>query len=78
MNWRELIHADPAVLGGKPVVRGTRVSVELLLERLGDGWTPEAILQSYPHLPQGAIQAALAFAHDVIADQPEAARAVAA
>ena len=78
MNWREHIHADPGILRGKPVFRGTRVSVELVLERLADGWDSKAIFESYPHLPTESVRAALAFAHDVIADQPEAARAVAA
>lgn len=78
MNWRAYIHADPAILTGKPVIRGTRVSVELILERLADDWDEAEILASYPHLPPEAVRAAVAFASDVIAEQPAAARAVAA
>ena len=78
MNWREHIHADPKILRGKPVFRGTRISVELVLERLSDGWDEAAIFKSYPRLSGDSVRAAMAFAHDVIAGQPEAARAVAA
>lgn len=78
MNWREHIHSDPMILRGKPVFRGTRISVELLLERLADGWNEADVSKSYPRLPTDAIRAAVAFAHDVIADQPAAARDVAA
>jgi uncharacterized protein (DUF433 family) len=78
MDWRAHIHSDPAVLAGKPVIRGTRISVELLLQRLADGWTEKAIFESYPHLPAQSVRAAISFAHDVISEKPEAARAVAA
>ena len=78
MDWRPLIHSDPAILVGKPVIRGTRISVELILERLSDDWDESAILTSYPHLPPDAVRAAVAFAAEVVAEQPAAARAVAA
>ena len=60
MNWRTYIHTDPAILAGKPVIKGTRLSVELLLERLANGWTEQMIVDSYPTLPEGAIQAVYA------------------
>jgi uncharacterized protein (DUF433 family) len=50
MKVDALIHSDPAILCGKPVVRGTRLSVEFLLELVGLGWTDERILDEYPHL----------------------------
>lgn len=50
MNWRERISSDPEVLVGKPVVKGTRISVELILGWLANGWTYEQILESYPHI----------------------------
>ena len=56
-DWRQFIQADAAVLGGKPVIKGTRVSVELLTERLANGWTAEDIRASYPHLPAEALPA---------------------
>lgn len=60
MNWRERISSDPAVLLGKPVVKGTRISVELILGWLAKGWTHEQILESYPHICRDGILA-LAF-----------------
>ena len=67
MNWRDHIDRDPAVLGGKPKIQGTRMSVEIILGRLGDGWTPDQLIEAYPHLTHERIQACLAFAADVLA-----------
>ena len=57
-----LIAINPRVMMGKPVVAGTRITVELILERLGGGETVEQLLEPYPHLTREGIQAALAFA----------------
>jgi uncharacterized protein (DUF433 family) len=58
----ELIQSDPAVMMGKPVVAGTRITVELILEKLGAGETVEQLLQAHPRLTREGIQAALSFA----------------
>lgn len=58
----ELIQSDPAVMMGKPVVAGTRITVELILEKLGAGETVEQLLQAHPRLTRERIQAALSFA----------------
>jgi uncharacterized protein (DUF433 family) len=58
----ELITADPSIMMGKPVVAGTRITVELILEKLAAGETIEQILAAHPWLTREAIQAALAFA----------------
>ena len=58
----ELIQSDPAVMMGKPVVAGTRITVELILEKLGEGETVEQLLQAHPRLTREGIQAALSFA----------------
>ena len=58
----ELIQSDPAVMMGKPVVAGTRITVELILEKLGAGETVEHLLQAHPRLTREGIHAALAFA----------------
>ena len=50
MNWKERIVADPAVLAGKPVVKGTRLSVEFILGLLAQGWDEKKILENYPQL----------------------------
>ena len=57
MNWEERIELNPAVLAGKPTVRGTRIAVELVIERLNDGWDEETILAEYPSLDQDDIGA---------------------
>lgn len=61
------IKINPDVLLGKPVIRGTRVPVELLLRRLAEGASEVDLLASYPHLETADIRAALAFAADEIA-----------
>lgn len=66
MNWRDRITIDPKVLVGKPVIKGTRISVEFIVERLGCGWSYEQILGEYDHLTREDIQACLAYAGDVL------------
>lgn len=58
----ELIQSNPSIMMGKPVVAGTRITVELILEKLAAGETMEQILEAHPRLTREAIQAALAFA----------------
>lgn len=60
---------DPAVLVGKPIVRGTRIPVELVLGLLAEGWSEADILASYPHLTRADIQACLAYARDLVASE---------
>jgi uncharacterized protein (DUF433 family) len=59
MDWQDRINVDPKVLVGKPVIKGTRIAVEFLMELLAAGWTYEQILKSYPQLCREDIQAAL-------------------
>jgi uncharacterized protein (DUF433 family) len=56
------ITADPAIFGGKPVIRGMRISVELILSLLAQGETTEALLEDYPELEPDDIRACLAYA----------------
>lgn len=72
------IESDPGVMMGKPVIRGTRITVESILERLAAGETVEHVLEALPRLSPEAIQAALAFAAaalraDVVYPLPEEA-----
>ena len=69
MDWRERITSDPAVLVGKPVIKGTRISVELILGWLANGWTYEQILESYPNITREDILAALAFAGELLHEE---------
>ena len=63
---RNLIQSDPAVMMGKPVIAGTRITVELVLEKLAAGETVEKILRAHPRLTKEGIRAALAFAADAL------------
>jgi uncharacterized protein (DUF433 family) len=62
----DLIESDPRVMLGKPVVKGTRITVELILEKLAGGATPEALLRGYPRLTEAGVRAALAYAARVL------------
>jgi uncharacterized protein (DUF433 family) len=62
------ITANPKIFGGKPIIRGMRISVELILSLLARGETTEAILADYPDLEAEDIRACLAYAHAVIAE----------
>ena len=59
---RSMVMSDPFILGGKPVLKGTRVSVELILEKLAAGESELQILEAHPHLSEDAVRVALAFA----------------
>jgi uncharacterized protein (DUF433 family) len=61
-DWKEMITADPKVMVGKPVIVGTRLTVEFIVERFADGWTEEELLQNYPGLTREQIHACLAYA----------------
>jgi uncharacterized protein (DUF433 family) len=67
MDWREYIEQNPKVMLGKPVIKGTRLTVELILEKLGDGWPAEDLLRAYPDLKPAHIQAALAYCASYLA-----------
>jgi uncharacterized protein (DUF433 family) len=67
MSLLDRITADPAIFGGKPVIRGLRVSVELVLSLLAQGESIEDILADYPALEPDDVRACLTYAHAVIA-----------
>jgi uncharacterized protein (DUF433 family) len=66
MDWHERITVDPKVLVGKPVIKGTRIAAEFVVELMGRGWTTEQILREYDHLTPEDIQACLAYASEVL------------
>lgn len=66
MGWEDRVSVDPKVLVGKPVIKGTRIAVELVVDLLGRGWTTEQILKEYDHLTPEDIQACLAYAGEVL------------
>nr|VFJ54715.1 MAG: Uncharacterized conserved protein, DUF433 family [Candidatus Kentron sp. FM]VFJ57598.1 MAG: Uncharacterized conserved protein, DUF433 family [Candidatus Kentron sp. FM]VFK06898.1 MAG: Uncharacterized conserved protein, DUF433 family [Candidatus Kentron sp. FM] len=61
MNWREYIDTDPKILSGKPLIKGTRLSVDFLLGLFAEGWTEKRILENYSHLSRESLQALFAF-----------------
>ena len=67
--WTDRIEINPAVMLGKPVIRGTRIPVELILRKLSEGATQEDLLDAYPRLTRADIQAALAYAADSVAHE---------
>ena len=62
MSWQPYIERKPGVMGGNPVIKGTRITVQLILERLGDGWSDAQIIASFPQLKPEHIRAAQAYA----------------
>ena len=75
----ERIVSDPEIMMGKPIIKGTRIAVELILEELGEGLSAEDVLRAHPHLTKEQVLAALRFAADYLRDEdilfgsPEAA-----
>jgi uncharacterized protein (DUF433 family) len=66
MSWEDRISVDPNVLVGKPVIKGTRIAVEFIVELLAEGWTHDEISSNYPQLTSEDVQAALHYAADVM------------
>ncbi len=64
-----LIERNPNVMLGKPVIKGTRITVELIMRKLADGFTIGDILEMYPHITPEQVQAAFAYAADKIANE---------
>lgn len=69
MNWQEHIQSDPEILSGKPVIKGTRLSVDFLLELLANGWNEEQLFDSYPNLTRDSLRAMFAFAAESTRDE---------
>ncbi|MBI1278894.1 MAG: DUF433 domain-containing protein [Anaerolineaceae bacterium] len=67
MTQHERITIDPAIMVGKPCIKGTRITVELILEKLAAGLNYDEILEDHPRLTREDILAAISFAHDYLA-----------
>jgi uncharacterized protein (DUF433 family) len=63
------IVVDPAVLAGKPIVAGTRLSVEFIIGLMADGWSVDEIIQNHPPLTADAIRSCLSYARDALRDE---------
>lgn len=66
MNWQDRIIVHPGLLTGKPVIKGTRMAVEFIIELLAEQWTCEQILKNYPQLTEEDIRAALHYAVEAL------------
>lgn len=69
MDWREYIVSDKEVLLGKPIIKGTRISVELILELLESGWSEQQILESYPNIQSLHLRAVYAYLRDRVSNE---------
>jgi len=65
-DWRERIAVDSRVLVGKPVIKGTRMAVEFVIDLMARGWTQEQILGEYDHLTAEDLHACLSYASEVL------------
>jgi uncharacterized protein (DUF433 family) len=68
-DWRERITVGPKVLSGKPIIKGTRIAVEFILELLANSWTVEDILKNYPQLKREDVAAALKYAAEILKEE---------
>lgn len=69
VDWRIFIHSDPEILVGKPVVKGTRLSVDFILRLFANGWTFQEIFESYPRLTPESLQAVFAYASECLSEE---------
>jgi uncharacterized protein (DUF433 family) len=69
IDWQSLIVVDPKILVGKPLIRGTRISVEFVVDLLAAGWSHDQVLESYPHITEQDIRACLAYAGQLLREE---------
>lgn len=67
--WNDFIEQKTSVLGGKPVIKGTRISVDLILEKIGNGNTIEDLLLAYPHLNRNEILACVSYGANLVRNE---------
>jgi|OM-RGC.v1.032950252 Uncharacterized conserved protein len=67
-DWHDRIVVDDAILAGKPFIRGTHIAVDLLMDRLADGWSLDDILNAYPRLTRDDVLAAIGFVTEIFRD----------
>jgi uncharacterized protein (DUF433 family) len=68
MNWKDYIVSDKEILLGKPIIKGTRLSVEHIIGLLAQGWSENQILENYPRLTKESIQSVFLYLQDCIKD----------
>jgi uncharacterized protein (DUF433 family) len=66
MDWKKRIVLDPNILSGKPVIKGTRLAVEFVVDLLAEGWSEEDIIHNYPGVTREDVRACLSYASAVL------------
>jgi len=69
MKWQDRIVSDPEIMVGKPTIKGTRLAVDFLLDRLADGWSERELLENYPRLTPEDLRAVFAYAAESVKDE---------
>ena len=69
MDWQQHIHSDSSFLGGKPVIKGTRLPVDFILDLFAAGWSQQSIIENYPMLTEDALRAVFAFAAETMHEE---------
>jgi uncharacterized protein (DUF433 family) len=69
MDYKPFLTSDPGIMLGKPMVRGTRLTVELILQKLSEGASTDELLVAYPSLTTESIMAVLAYAPDIVSTE---------
>jgi uncharacterized protein (DUF433 family) len=69
MNWKDHIISDKEILLGKPTIKGTRISVELILDLLSNGWTEKMLFESYTNLTENDMKAVFAYLKDCMENE---------
>ncbi len=69
MEYTKRIVSDPDIMLGKPIVKGTRITVELILRKMAEGMTFEELLEAYPHITKDDVLAAISYSADVISKE---------
>jgi uncharacterized protein (DUF433 family) len=69
MDYKKYIERNPNIMLGKPILKGTRITVEIIVRKMAEGYSFSEILESYPHLDKNQILAALKYAADLIANE---------
>ncbi|WP_158856433.1 DUF433 domain-containing protein [Lunatibacter salilacus] len=75
MEYKQFIERNPEIMLGKPIIKGTRITVKLLIRKLAGGFTVSDLLRSYPNLTEVQVFAALEYAADIIANEESLERA---
>jgi len=69
IEWGNFIHSDPSILLGKPILKGTRLSVEFILGLYAEGWTENQILENYPNLTKESLLAVFSYTRECMREE---------